>query len=130
MKRLWIVVYAGSVLMGVALWRLVPSRWGLEPTLSILFGSALYFGALHRYTLRATDAGGPIRWVGRRGMLAGLIARAAIFVAVAGIQAYACYEWLPGADVRGGFVVSTTWLASLSLIDPPAWVKEPRVRAG
>ena len=41
----------------------------------------------------------------------------ATFLAVAAIQAYACYEWMPHADVRGGFVVATTWLAGLATID-------------
>jgi len=117
MKRAWIVIYAASVLMGLALWRLAPTRWGLEFPQAVLIGSALYFGALHRYTLRATAAAGP-RWVGRGGLLPGLIPRAAFFLALAGLQAFACFEWMPGADVRGGFVISATWLVSLSLIDP------------
>ena len=118
MKRTWIVIYAASVLTGVALWRLAPGRWGLELPQAVLIGSALYFGALHRYTLRATAAAGPNRWVGRGGLLPGLIPRAAFFLALAGLQAFACFEWMPGADVRGGFVISATWLVSLSLIDP------------
>ena len=126
MKRIWMVVYAVSVLVGIALWRLAPTRWGLEFPEAILIGSALYFGALNRYTLGVTAGSGTNRWIGRGGLLAGLIPRAAFFLALAGLQAYVCFQWMPTADVRGGFVLSTTWLASLSLIDPPAWVKGPR----
>ena len=126
MKRAWILVYAVSVLVGLALWRMAPGRWGVEFPQAVLFGSALYFGALHRYTLRATAVAEPIRWAGRGGLLPGLIPRAAFFLAIAGLQAFACYEWMPAADVRGGFVVSASWLVSLSLIDAAPAGKEPR----
>jgi len=126
MKRAWIVVYVASVAVGLALWRLAPSRWGLEFPQAILIGSALYFGALHRYTLRATAGAGTNRWVGWGALLLGLIPRAGLFLALVGLQAFACYEWMPGADVRGGFVISATWLVSLSLIDSPPVTKEPR----
>ena len=120
MKRAWIVVYFASVALGLALWRLAPSKWGLEFPQGILIGSALYFGALHRYTLRATADTEGNRWVGWSGLVPGLIPRAALFLALAGLQAFACYEWMPAADVRGGFVISATWLVALSLIDPAA----------
>ena len=136
MKRAWIVVYVASVAVGLALWRLAPSRWGLEFPQAILIGSALYFGALHRYTLRATaeprvpdgDAAGAgtDRRVGWGGLIPGLLRRTALFLALAGFQALACYEWMPTADFRGGFVISAAWLASLSLIDSPPGTKEPR----
>ena len=134
MRRTWIAVYAASLLIGIALWGLAPRRWGLEFPQAILLGSALYFGALNRYTLsRTAERGGPPgspatgrnRWIGRGGLVAGLGARAAFFLAVAGLQAYACFEWIPAADVRGGFVLSTTWLMALSLLDPQGSVKEP-----
>jgi len=130
------VVYVASVAVGLLLWKLAPSRWGLEFPQGILIGSALYFGALHRYTLRATAQArvadgdsaeaGTDRWVGWGGLLPGLIPRAAVFLALAGLQALACYEWMPSADVRGGFVVSAAWLASLSLIDSPPLAKVSR----
>ena len=120
------MVYVASVAVGLALWRLAPSRWGLEFPQAILIGSALYFGALHRYTLRATAGAGTNRWVGWGALLPGLIPRAGLFLALVGLQAFACYEWMPGADVRGGFVISATWLVSLSLIDSPPVTKEPR----
>jgi hypothetical protein len=125
MKRAWIVVYAASVLVGLALWRMTPARWGLEFPEAILIGSALYFGALNRYTLGAAAGTGANRWIGRGGLLAGLIPRAAFFLAVAGLQGYVCFEWMPTVDVRAGFVLSTTWLAALSLIDAPRWAREP-----
>lgn len=119
MKRTWIAVYAASLLAGLALWRLAPTRWGLEFPQAMLIGSALCFGALHRYTLRGTAGAEANRWIGQGGLVPGLIARAAFFLALAGIQAYVCFEWMPGVDVRSGFVLSGTWLVSLSLIDPP-----------
>lgn len=138
MKWTWIVVYAASLLVGLALWRLAPARWGLEFTQAMLLGSGLYFGALHRYTLRA-GAGAtagvgaaagvgaePNHWVRLGRLLPGLIVRGAFFLALAGVQALACFEWMPTADVRGGFVLSGTWLVSLSLIDRPPEVKTPR----
>jgi hypothetical protein len=132
MKWTWIVVYALSLLVGLALWRLTPARWGLEFPQAMLLGSALYFGALHRYTLRATagataGAGAePNHWFGLGRLLPGLMLRAAFFLALAGFQALACFEWMPTADVRGGFVLSGTWLVSLSLIDRPPEVKTPK----
>jgi hypothetical protein len=125
MRRVWVVVYAASLLVGVALWRVAARRWGLEFPEAILLGSALYFGALNRYTVDATAAGaGSIRWIGRGGLLAGLIPRAALFLAIAGVQAYVCFEWVPTVDVRAGFVLSTTWLAALGLLDAPRRAKE------
>ena len=127
MKRAWMVVYVASVAIGLTLWRLAPSKWGLEFPQGILVGSALYFGSLHRHTLRATaDA----EWAGWGGLLPGLIPRAAVFLALAGLQAFACYEWMPSKDVRGGFVISAAWLASLALIDPrPETMAPARTRA-
>jgi len=133
MKRAWIVVYLASVVLGLALWRLAPSKWGIEFPQGMLIGSGLYFGALHRYTLRATQEAGTSRWAGWGGLLPGLIPRAALFLALAGLQAFACYEWMPGGDYRGGFVISAAWLVSQSLIDPrpetraPAATRESRV---
>jgi hypothetical protein len=126
MKRTWIVVYVASLLVGLALWRLAPARWALEFPQAILFGSALYFGALHRYTVRRTEGVGASRWAAQDGILFGLLARAALFLVFAGFQALACFEWMPAADVRGGFVISAAWLVSLNLIDARPGAKEAR----
>jgi hypothetical protein len=137
MKRTWIAVYVASLVVGLALCRSAPARWGLEFPQAMLLGSALYFGALHRYTLRATAGegttagatageGATAGTAAGAKLLPGLLLRAAFFLAVAGFQALACFEWMPTADVRGGFVLSGTWLVSLSLIDPPPDVKAPK----
>ncbi len=111
MKRAWILIYALSVLIGFAVWRAAPARWGLEPSQAFVIGSALYFGGLHRYMMRRTS--------GLGGTLLGLTWRAALFLAIAGFQALACFEWVPQVDVRTAFVIAATWLFALGLIDPP-----------
>lgn len=117
MRGTWVAVYAGSVCLAVFLSALLPREWNIRPVEALLFGSALYFGALHRHVRRA-DPGGARPLTERLAAVApGLLPRTALFLAVAAIQAYACYEWMPHADVRGGFVVATTWLAALATID-------------
>ena len=117
MHGTWVAVYVGSVCVATFLAALLPRDWEIRPVEPLLFGSALYFGGLHRHVVRA-DPGRPRPFAGRLAAVApGLAPRAAFFLAVAAIQAYACYEWMPHADVRGGFVVATTWLAGLATID-------------
>lgn len=117
MLKTWIAVYAGSICLAAFLAALLPRGWGIAPVEALLFGSALHFGALHRHVTRA-DPGRSRAFAERlRAVAPGLAPRAALFLAVAAIQAYACYEWVPHADVRGGFVVATTWLVALALID-------------
>ena len=117
MQRLWIVVYVGNVCLAFLLVSLLPRTWEIRPFEALVFGSALHFGALHRHVGRADPGRG--RPLGSRlaALLPGLFPRASLFLAVAAIQAYACYEWMPHADVRGGFVTATTWLAALAMID-------------
>jgi hypothetical protein len=50
-------------------------------------------------------------------MWLGLATRTFAFLAVAALQAMVCFEWAPDADLRAGFVVASTWLAALGLID-------------
>jgi len=52
MTRIWFPIYGLSLLTGVALWLAAPARWQLDPAQALLFGSGLYFGALHRYVRR------------------------------------------------------------------------------
>ncbi len=115
MRSTWIPIYAGSVLIGLGAWWVSPERWKLEPTLALFLGSALYFGALHRYVRRLVEGGPPVRW-GR--LLLGVTIRTAAFLALAALQAYLCFEVAPDADVRGGFVLAATWLVAQGLIDP------------
>lgn len=117
MRGIWVAVYAGSVCLAAFLAALLPRPWDIRPVEALLLGSALYFGALHRHVLRL-DPGRERPLPERLAAVApGLLPRAALFLAIAAIQAYACYEWIPHADVRGGFVVATTWLAALAVID-------------
>jgi len=115
MRPTWIPIYVGSVLIGLAAWWVSPERWKLEPTLALFLGSALYFGALHRYVRRLAENGAPVRW---GGLLLGVTLRAAMFLALVALQAYLCFEVAPDADVRGGFVLAATWLVTQGLIDP------------
>lgn len=122
MSRAWIVLLTASLLAGVGMSRLAPARWGLAISQGLVLGSALYFGALHRFVMKA--GGGRGGRHARTKMLAGLLSRAAFFLALAALQAAVCFEWMPGLDVRFGYVIAATWLFALSLIDPPAPERE------
>lgn len=114
MTRMWFPIYGLSLLMGVALWLAAPARWQLDPAQALLFGSGLYFGALHRYVRRGLAEDDGADW-GR--LLPGLMIRAALFVGLAALQAYLCFEILTQADVRSGFILSGTWLAAWAVLD-------------
>lgn len=129
MRRPWLAVYAVSLLIGIGLWFLAPARWDLKPVEALLIGSALYFGALHRFMARATCHGGVAQWRGRGGLLEGLLPRAALFFAIAATQTYACFVAAPYADVRGGFVLTASWLVAQALIDSPKAAIENRARS-
>jgi len=116
MTRIWIPIYGLSLLTGVALWLAAPARWQLDPAQALLFGSGLYFGALHRYVRRGL-ADEDEAHAGWARLLPGLALRAALFVGFAGLQAYLCYEVLSAADVRSGFILSGTWLAAWAVCD-------------
>ena len=121
MPRHLIFQYAACLLVGFALSRSAPARWEWGWMQGPMLGSALYFGALHRYARRRSPAGDESRGTGADagGLLPGLMIRALVFLAVVGVQAYLCYEAVPHADVRAGFIVSSTWLVALAVIDPP-----------
>jgi hypothetical protein len=50
-------------------------------------------------------------------MWTGLVVRASFFLAIAALQALACFEWARQADLRAGFVIAATWLVALAVID-------------
>jgi len=116
MTRIWFPIYGLSLLMGVALWLAAPARWQLDPAQALLFGSGLYFGALHRFVRRSLEDDHETR-TGWTRLLPGIALRAALFVGLAGLQAYLCYEVLSAADVRSGFILSGTWLAAWAVFD-------------
>jgi len=115
MTRTWFPIYGLSLLMGVALWLAAPSRWQIDPAQALLFGSGLYFGALHRYVRRGLADEDEVSGLAR--LIPGLVIRAALFVGLAGLQAYLCFEVLSAADVRSGFILSGTWLAAWAVLD-------------
>lgn len=98
-----------SFLAGVALVRLAPAGWRLDPWQGILLGAALYMGVLHRWIARG-------EW--ERRMTPGLLWRAALFVAFVAGQAYAYFEWLPASDLRAPFVMLSGWIVAESALSP------------
>lgn len=127
MKHLWIAVYAASLLVGIAIAHLAPSRWGVTMPQATLIGSALYFSALHRYVMRRSTGPETARSARTGGMLVGLLTRTTVFLALAAIQALACFEWAPQADLRAGYVIAATWLFALGLIDHRGGDRHKRV---
>lgn len=119
MRRIWMLTYGLSLLIGFALWLAAPTRWGLEPGQALLIGSGLYFGALHRFVRRAVPEGAEGTEVGWARLVPGLAVRAAIFIGLAALQAYLCFEVLSQADVRSGFVLSASWLMAWAVLDNP-----------
>jgi hypothetical protein len=117
MRRIWIPIYGLSLLVGFALWLVAPTRWGLEPAQALLIGSGLYFGALHRFVRRAVSSCGDEIAMGWSRLIPGLAARAALFIGLAALQAYLCFEVLSQADVRSGFVLSASWLMAWAVLD-------------
>jgi hypothetical protein len=117
MKRRWIAIYGASLLVGVLARDLAPDRWRLSVFHALLLGTALYFGALHRYVALRVAGTEPRLRPSRGGMWTGLVVRASFFLAIAALQALACFEWARQADLRAGFVIAATWLVALAVID-------------
>jgi hypothetical protein len=116
MRQPWMMAYAVCLVLGIALWKLAPVRWNLEPAQAAMIGTSIYFAALHRWILRAQAKPG-----GRSGavLLRGALLRGAFFLALVGIEGYLCFEAWPRLDLRAGFVLSSAWLVALAVIDPP-----------
>jgi len=100
---------AVSFLVGIAIVRLAPAAWRLDPWQGVLLGTALYMGVLHRWIARS-------EWEKR--MTPGLLWRAALFVAFVAGQAYAYFEWLPAADLRAPFVMLSGWIVAETALSP------------
>lgn len=116
---LWPVLVACALVIGFAWGSIAPESWNLAPADGILLGSALYMAAWKRFVERRETAWterGESGWAWR-GLVAGLALRAALFVALVSLQATLCFEVVPNADVRRGFIVLSAWIVMLALID-------------
>ena len=94
----------GSLVLAAAAVALAPSRWELSFFHAFLLGGALYAGALRGYLARRSNAGAPL-W-------RGALVRAAAFLFFAGTQAMVCFDLAPEADVRGFFVILSSWIVA------------------
>jgi hypothetical protein len=118
--RPWVLVLVGSLFLGSALGALAPASWTFRWTDGVLLGSALYVAGLRRYVERR-EGEAALAAVGSAGlvagMLPGLLLRAALFVAILSVQATLCFQVVPEADIRRGFVVLSAWVVMQALID-------------
>ncbi|HET9251143.1 MAG TPA: hypothetical protein VFP58_03425 [Candidatus Eisenbacteria bacterium] len=122
--RPWALVLAGSILLGSFLGAAAPATWPFRWTDGLLLGSALYAAALRRYVDRreaeaACVTGGETASPSARirSMIPGLLLRTALFALLVSVQAALCFDVLPNADVRRGFVVLSAYVVMLALID-------------
>lgn len=104
-----LVAALASLVLGGAAVALAPARWGLTFFHGFLLGGALYAGALRRHVARksGTEAG-----AGGDGLWRGALVRAAAFLCFAGTQAVVCFDLAPNADVRGFFVILSSWIVA------------------
>lgn len=96
----------GSLVLGAAAVAVAPARWDLDFFHAFLLGGALYAGALRRHFAKGSGAGaGAALW-------RGAFVRAAAFLLFAGTQAIVCFDLAPEADVRGFFVILSSWIVA------------------
>ena len=100
----------GSLVLGAAAVAAAPARWDLDFFHAFLLGGALYAGALRRHFAKGSEAGagaeaGAALW-------RGAFVRAAAFLFFAGTQAIVCFDLAPEADVRGFFVILSSWIVA------------------
>lgn len=124
MRRTSILVAFLSGLAGLALAGFAPARWEMTPVHGLLLGLALYAAALRGHIEQAfsgTTAPGSA-WTG-------LAMRAAVFLAIWWTQAVLCFDVIPGADVRRGFITLSAWVVAQALLGGGAPRRES-ARAG
>jgi hypothetical protein len=125
MRRTSILVAFLSGLAGLALAGFAPARWEMTPVHGLLLGLALYAAALRGHIEQAfsgaTTAPGSA-WPG-------LAIRAAVFLALWWTQAVLCFDVIPGADVRRGFITLSAWVVAQALLGGGAPRRES-ARAG
>ena len=101
-----VVAALASLAVGGGAVAIAPARWDLSAFHAFLLGGALYAGALRRHVAAATASEpGAAFW-------RGVLARAAGFLLFAGTQAIVCFDLAPGADVRGFFVILSSWIVA------------------
>ena len=102
-----LVAALASLAVGEAVMAIAPTRWGLTFFHGFLLGGALYAGALRRYVAKEAGMG-----AGIAGLWRGALVRAAAFLCFAGTQAVVCFDLAPNADVRGFFVILSSWIVA------------------
>ena len=99
------IAAAASLAVAAAAVAVAPSRWGLSFFHAFLLGGALYAGALRRHVARGSEEAAAILW-------RGALVRAAAFLLFAGTQAIVCFDLAPDADMRGFFVILSSWIVA------------------
>ena len=99
-----LLAVAGSLALGAAAVAVAPARWDLDFFHAFLLGGALYAGALRRHFAKGPEAGAAL-W-------RGAFVRTAAFLLFAGTQAIVCFDLAPEADVRGFFVILSSWVVA------------------
>jgi hypothetical protein len=129
MRRTSILVAFLSGLAGLALAGAAPARWEMTPVHGLMLGLALYAAALRGHIERAFPVAGP---AGARSAWTGLAIRTAVFLALWWTQAVLCFDVIPGADVRRGFITLSAWVVAQALLGGGASPRQevPRARAG
>jgi hypothetical protein len=129
MWRTSILVAFLSGLAGLALAGFAPARWEMTPVHGLMLGLALYAAALRGHIGRAFSGAGA---AGARAAWTGLAIRTAVFLALWWTQAVLCFDVIPGADVRRGFITLSAWVVAQALLGGGASRGQeiPRVRAG
>jgi hypothetical protein len=128
MRRTPILVAFLSGLAGLALAGLAPARWEMTPVHGLMLGLALYAAALRG---RIEQAFSGATTEAARSAWTGLAIRAAVFLALWWTQAVLCFDVIPGADVRRGFITLSAWVVAQALLGGAAPREEiPGMRAG
>ena len=128
MWRTPILVAFLSGLAGLALAGFAPARWEMTPVHGLMLGLALYAAALRGHVEQAFSGAAV---VAARSAWTGLAIRAAVFLALWWTQAVLCFDVIPGADVRRGFITLSAWVVAQALLGGGAPRREeiPRARA-
>jgi hypothetical protein len=129
MWRTSILVAFLSGLAGLALAGAAPARWEMTPVHGLMLGLALYAASLRGHIERAFYGAGA---AGARSAWTGLAIRAAVFLALWWTQAVLCFDVIPGADVRRGFITLSAWVVAQALLGGGVSQRQeiPRARAG
>jgi hypothetical protein len=123
MRRTSILMAFLSGLAGLALAGFAPARWEMTPVHGLLLGLALYAAALRGHIEQAFST------AAARSAWTGLAIRAAVFLALWWTQAVLCFDVIPGADVRRGFITLSAWVVAQALLGGGSPRREEASRA-